>query len=145
TGQDLEHTPQSWWRWWNDYNELEYPDYKPTYSWNYRKEYEDRQYYPYTPSGNVAPPSTYAAPPPKRFGDRTPPRVILKASCFIAGTPVWTAAGLQPIETLRPGDRVLSQDPETGELAFKCVVETTLRPASPTFRIQAEGESLVAT
>lgn len=66
-------------------------------------------------------------------------------SCFLAGTRVWAETGLVPIESIRVGDRVLSQDPQTGELALKFVVETTLRPASPTRRVQVGSETIAAT
>lgn len=69
----------------------------------------------------------------------------LTMSCFVAGTPVWTEMGQRPIEQLRPGDRVFSQDPVTGELALKFVIEITTRPASPTFRVEVGDEAIVAT
>jgi hypothetical protein len=66
-------------------------------------------------------------------------------SCFIMGTPVWTDAGPVPIERIRPGDVVLSQDPETGELAFQPVLATTIRPPSPLLQIDVDGEAIVTT
>lgn len=44
--------------------------------------------------------------------------------CFIAGTLVHTDKGLVPIEQIKVGDRVLSQPEETGERAYKRVVNT---------------------
>ncbi len=38
------------------------------------------------------------------------------------GTLVWTHQGKQAVETVRPGDYVLSQAPQTGELAYKLVL-----------------------
>jgi hypothetical protein len=52
----------------------------------------------------------------------------MKMSCFSAGTKVIAAAGGIPIEKLEIGDRVLAQDADTGELAFKPVLGTTVRP-----------------
>jgi hypothetical protein len=66
-------------------------------------------------------------------------------SCFVAGTSVWTSTGPVPIELVQPGDRLLAQDPETGELAYKCVLRTTVRPPSPLVRITANEESFAAT
>jgi hypothetical protein len=43
-------------------------------------------------------------------------------SCFAAGTPVHTLGGLQPIESVRVGDRVLTQDQHSGALSYKPVV-----------------------
>ena len=62
--------------------------------------------------------------------------------CLIAGTPVWTDSGLVPIEQIRVGDRVLSQDPETGELAYKPVLRTTLRPPARLVKVVFDGEAL---
>ena len=48
-------------------------------------------------------------------------------SCLAAGTPIWTDAGPVAVEKIKVGDRVLSQDAETGELAYKPVLHTTVR------------------
>ena len=72
-------------------------------------------------------------------------RVIRVCSCFLAGTPVWTDSGPVSIEKVRPGDRVLSQDPDSGELAYQMVLETTNRPPSPTLRIQIADDHIIAT
>jgi hypothetical protein len=106
TGQSLADTPQAWWKWWDDHNELEVAERKSR--------------------------CHYCMP-------------VRRTSCFIQGTLVWTEAGLEPIEKLRPGDRVLSQDPDTGELSLKCIRETTLRPPSPTLRLQVNANAIVAT
>lgn len=66
-------------------------------------------------------------------------------SCFIAGTPVTTWVGPRPIETIRPGDCVLAQDIETGELAFQPVIETTVRPPAPLLKIMADGATFYVT
>jgi hypothetical protein len=58
--------------------------------------------------------------------------------CLAAGTTVWTLEGHKAIEKVQIGDQVLSQDPETGELAYKPVVATTLRPAAPLIRLETE-------
>ncbi|HMV22554.1 MAG TPA: polymorphic toxin-type HINT domain-containing protein, partial [Rhodocyclaceae bacterium] len=53
---------------------------------------------------------------------RTFPEMV--GGCFIAGTLVHTDQGLVPIEQIKVGDRVLSQPEETGERAYKRVVNT---------------------
>lgn len=66
-------------------------------------------------------------------------------SCFAAGTPIWTQAGPRPIEQIVAGDMVLSQDTATGEIAFRPVMETTIRPPSKMVRIDAGGSPIDAT
>jgi RHS repeat-associated protein len=49
--------------------------------------------------------------------------------CFVAGTPVKMADGAsKPIESIEIGDRVLSQNTETGELSYQPVSATFIRP-----------------
>lgn len=67
------------------------------------------------------------------------------SECFIAGTPVWTAQGMKPIETITVGDRVLSQDVETGELAFQPVLATSVRPPAQLLRLRIGGQELIST
>jgi hypothetical protein len=44
------------------------------------------------------------------------------ASCsFAAGTMVSTPNGLEAIESLKPGDQILSQDKNSGELTYKTI------------------------
>ena len=67
------------------------------------------------------------------------------SSCFAAGTLVQTIDGPQPIESIRIGDRVLSQGTSTGQLAFQPVVATHRNHPTSTLRIAAGGEAIVAT
>jgi hypothetical protein len=71
--------------------------------------------------------------------------VAVVCSCFLRGTQVWTDTGAVPIEAVRIGDRVLSQSQETGELTYKLVLDTTVRPPSPTLRLGVGDEEIVAT
>jgi hypothetical protein len=67
------------------------------------------------------------------------------ASCFASGTPVWTSHGLQAIDKIQPGDYVLSQSIETGELAFKPVVFRTLLPRTKAKLLRTPSETIHAT
>ena len=72
-------------------------------------------------------------------------RTIPNISCFAAGTLVWTETGTVAIEDLRQGDRVLSQNSNSGELTYQMVLGTTIRPPSETLYIQVGGEQIQAT
>lgn len=109
--------PRLWWEWWYKYNGLSDKGDKPVYE--YRT--YDRASYPY-----------YAP----NFG---------VTSCFAVGTTVWTLTGPMPIEQVQGGDRVLAQDPETGELVYQPVLGTTTRPPSPMLRIGIGPRSLTTT
>ncbi len=78
-----------------------------------------------------------------RYGGLYQTRATL--SCFPAGTSIATIDGLRPIERLGPGDLVLAQNPQSGELAYKPVQRVTLRPASPLIRIRTGADILLAT
>src|SRR4029079_1739851 len=65
-------------------------------------------------------------------------------SCFVKGTPVWTLSGPKPIEELKVGDRVLSQNPDTRQLDYKAVFGTSIRPPSEMLTIRT-GETALTT
>jgi RHS repeat-associated protein len=44
--------------------------------------------------------------------------------CFVAGTPIWTEAGAQPIDDIAVGELVWSRSEKTGELVLRPVVAT---------------------
>lgn len=70
---------------------------------------------------------------------------IRQVSCLPAGTPVFTQLGPRPIESLKVGDRVLSKDIDSGELAFRSVLKTTVRSPQPLVKLHSERETLQAT
>ena len=53
--------------------------------------------------------------------------------------------GSRPIEDLRAGDDVLTQNPRTGELKYQPLVAVFHNPPNATFRIGLDGDSIVAT
>lgn len=61
--------------------------------------------------------------------------------CLAAGTVVLTNRGDVAIEQIRVGDLVLAQDVESGELTFKPVLETSIRPVDGLLRIEHEKGS----
>ena len=66
-------------------------------------------------------------------------------SCFAAGTPVRTLDGPRPIEDLKVGDRVLTQDTATGALSYQPVLAVFHNPPAATLRVRLGGEAIVAT
>jgi hypothetical protein len=119
---------ESWWAEWQQYNELEYSSAAPvneSYSEdNFRFVYEQ-------------------LPAMAAVGEAQ--QTIPPCSCFRAGTPVWTKAGAKPIEALVIGDMVLSQNPETGEVAYRAVLRTTVGRPTRVVRLEFPGEAIVAT
>ena len=71
---------------------------------------------------------------PERGEDPAPARGRSRVTSFGAETPVRTLSGLQPIENLRAGDKVLTQDTASGALGFATVV-TIRRVASEPVRV----------
>jgi hypothetical protein len=121
TGKQMAREPLKWWSWWQSFNQNYWP--RPT-SYAYRS-----NAYNYYSS------QTYIT---HLTGTRG-------YSCFLAGTPVRTQLGQVPIESIKPGDRVLAQDQDTGELAYKVVIATTIRPPAKMVSIDAGGEKIVTT
>src|SRR5262249_27558788 len=116
TGRDSTPDPATWWQWWADFTDTQQVGDKAVV-----KVSEET-----VTLGN-------------------PSSQIRRRSCFAAGTPVWTESGPMAIETIQIGDRLLAQDIDSGELAYKPVVATTIRPAKPLVRLQIGGESIIAT
>jgi Pretoxin HINT domain len=81
----------------------------------------------------------------------TPTKEVLQVvsyhriSCFGAGTPVRTVDGTRPIESLKAGDLVLSQNIGTGALGYKPILVVHHNPPSATFRIKLNGESIISS
>ncbi|WP_269539370.1 LamG-like jellyroll fold domain-containing protein [Cerasicoccus fimbriatus] len=61
--------------------------------------------------------------------------------CFVAGTPVLTPHGYQAIQTVQPGDFVLSRDPETGVMADKVVLDTIITHPERLYHITIQSGS----
>ena len=124
TGEDHPADPNAWWQWWNDENEV-FVEGEKTLQTSYRSERVAVVDRPVT-GGGASGGSTGGG---QRRGD-----------CLAAGTPVWTATGPKAIEQIEVGDLVLSQDPDSGELAYKPVLQTTVRPRGPLVRVTIGDE-----
>ena len=66
-------------------------------------------------------------------------------SCFAAGTPVRTLTGDRPIEAIRVGDQVLSQDTATGGLRYRTITAIHHNPPATALRVKLGGEVILAT
>jgi len=142
TDQDLPADPTVWWTWWNEANELYVEGEKPTrdlspalqlvrleraQQWERNRQAElDRQW------------ADRQAQQQRSMGGR-------RRDCLAAGTLVWTIRGPRAIDKIKMGDMVLSQDPETGELAYQAVLQTTIRPKTPLVAITAGADTIVAS
>jgi hypothetical protein len=123
TGQQLPAEAPAWWDWWQQHNEYSYA--KPTqYAFIGVSQRYEAQSHSYV----------------KQSGTRR-----VGGSCFLAGTPVRSERGLVPIESLKPGDRVLAQHQDTGELAYRVVIRTTLRPPTKVLKLHMVGDAITAT
>ena len=65
--------------------------------------------------------------------------------CFVAGTDVLTSDGKKDIETIKAGDLVWAENPETGEKALKKVVQTFKNQTSELVHVFVNGEEIVTT
>ncbi len=125
TGFSVPDSPQDWWEWWNVYQAVHVDGAKPLRESQYQESW---------------------------YVDRKPRRTATLVtrsggpySCFAGGTTVVTESGSRPIEEIQLGDRVLSQDVESGELAFKPVFKTTVRPPAPLLKITTDRGELICT
>jgi hypothetical protein len=66
-------------------------------------------------------------------------------SCFGAGTLVRTLDGARAIESIQVGDRVLTQDVQTGALGYHPVTVIHHNPPSPTFLVKVGGDTIVSS
>ena len=65
--------------------------------------------------------------------------------CFIAGTLIATELGFARIESIKPGDLVLSTNTDTMEIGYKKVLEKYVRKTRELVHIVVGGEEIVST
>jgi hypothetical protein len=135
-GHDELTTAKDWWGWWNQYQQV-FAGVKPVLQRDYEETWwVDRN------RGVVETDQRY-----EEVWSIPTLRVTARpgGSCFAAGTPVMTEYGPKPIEEIQLGDRVLSQDVETGEIAFKPVLNTTVRPPVGLLKVTTKTAELLCT
>jgi hypothetical protein len=133
TGKNLSATPALWWQWWSEQQETVRAGAKPVdLQTNFQEIIlVDRVTPAMLTNSPSIPGITVAAQP--------------SYECLVAGTRVWTASGPLAIESIRVGDLVLSQHPLTGELAYKPVLRTTVRPPEKLVYVKTAGETFQCT
>lgn len=133
TGVGGMSSPRDWWAWWED--DQGYIIVKNPVFAQYQEEwFVGHRRAPVRRPGTVSP-----------FIPIISTGVLLTGSCFAAGTPVMTEFGPKAIESIVCGDRVLSQDIESGELSFKPVFRTTVRISPSSATVKFGDEQLVST
>jgi hypothetical protein len=128
TQQDLAASPETWWKWWNDQNEV-----LPASQKTQAVSQEYRRVQIVDPVQLVAGGSDGGGSGIQSGGGG--------GECLVAGTLVWTASGPTAVEKVQRGDLVLSQDVESGELSFKPVLRTTTRPRGKIIKFTAGLET----
>lgn len=128
-GEKLSSRPEECWQWWNDRNEQAAIGGKTTQaSYSFREiEVYDRVNLPQI----IGAPSLQA------------PRAAYE--CLVAGTLIQTASGPRGVELIRVGDLILSQNSRTGEIAYKPVLRTSIRPPETTVRIVTASDTIQCT
>ena len=71
--------------------------------------------------------------------------LIQTRCCFKEGTLVETEDGLKPIEEIEVGDKVLAYDEETGEQAYKPVVQLFRNTTEEWYHVRVNEEEIVCT
>jgi hypothetical protein len=159
TGTEPGESADTWWRAWQDYNELSFADERPEYKTSYDVSFT--QYYPQekpmyptrtrpqstSPTTPTTPDWTRRQPPPPSTTGIMPGllRRARTCECFAAGTVVWTKSGAAPIESLEVGDMVLAQHPVTGELGYRAVLETSVSEPVRVLALKLPEETIIAT
>lgn len=72
-------------------------------------------------------------------------RLMGGCNCFTAGTKVFTDEGEKNIEDIQVGDRVLSKDEETGEVAYKEVTATFNHETDEIYKIHVGDQVIEST
>lgn len=121
--------PEQWWAWWNQRHETRQRAEKPT---SMQVQYD--QVVDGIQTGQTL-----------SVQDAVAQGLLVRHGCFVAGTPVATPDGLKPIESLKTGDLVLAQGVESGEIAWKPVIQPTRRSATDVLKLTIGDEPFVCS
>ncbi|WP_300383915.1 polymorphic toxin-type HINT domain-containing protein, partial [Clostridium sp.] len=70
---------------------------------------------------------------------------LKEAACFVAGTMIATELGDKPIENIEVGDKVYSQNVDTGEKGYKEVKNVFIKETSILIHLEIDGDKIEAT
>lgn len=129
TGANLPAVPDDWWQWWLDENEVFVSSPKGVSTIRHARTVLIVERDPTAPA------------PEDRSGQQTN-ALRRGCECLAAGTPVWTDRGEVAIEKILPGDLVLACEVESGELVYKPVLRTTVRPEEQMVKFRAGKETI---
>jgi hypothetical protein len=146
TDNEFPPIPNALWEWWDKYNETEYQRGKTLRRGYQASSYVARYRNPEYVTHRTAPRERGPALPVRVTGgfltSVSSPRL---PECLVAGTKISTLRGLQPIESIRPGDLVLARNVATGELSYAPVISRTTRPPTETVRLTVNDEVIQAS
>lgn len=120
TGQPADNQAEQWWKWWQDKN---YRPAQPKPLGMRRYQQVDR-------------------PVLALSSNSVSPRLV---DCLVAGTLVQTSTGARPIESLQPGDLVVSKDVESGQLGLQPVMQVVPREPGAITVIKTESDEIRST
>jgi hypothetical protein len=129
TGRDVPPDRESWQRWLVD-------------QFGYAQRFSDQQ-----PKPTFVQEVTVDLPSVSGFatGQNGYSQIVSHHSCFGAGTLVHTMSGTRPIETLRVGDVILTQNIKTGALGYQPITVIHHNPPIETLRVQFGGEAIISS
>jgi hypothetical protein len=137
TDAQIASQPQAWWKWWDEHTGTYRPDQKPI---DNRYRYQEIRLVDRVAQGGQGTEGDQS----EEEEDDDDDTDVWSCECLAAGTKIWTETGPKVIEQVQVGDMVLSQHPETGELAYKPVLRFTIRPASELVTLDA-GKQKITT
>ncbi len=143
-GEDLGEDRETWLKWWMKRMGYSYipPEKRSKQTVNVQVAL------PYVPqSGPATITATSGGPQPKycMLWEHDKGQVPQHGICFAAGTLVLIPNGRQAIETLRPGDLVLTGDRANGAPNAASILSVQQSQASRTLRLVVSGEAIVTT
>jgi len=137
TEQQLSADPKVWWEWWNKTNEIYFDGGKPiriagAIEQVHQSEQQKRE--------QLARQERI-----RQELEQVRIQSLSRCDCLAPGTFAWTSRGKVAVESVQPGDMVLAQNIETGDVALKPVLRRTLRPETVLVKITVKDDVIEAS